>query len=244
MAEPRETLLIYRRSLAAQRRGRYVAGSSAHPDRMAPDLAGLLIRDYTQPGDLILDPFAGIGTTLVEAIDAGRDALGVEHDPGWVALSRANIAAARRRGATGRGRIVRGDATRLLACVPPALRGRITLILTAAPSGRTMPRRRRSRSDTAISHVDVADGLTATLTSCTRLLKPGGLIVLVSRPNQHDDTRVGAHLTVVDRRRAAHAVLRDGCLLPPHGTPPGSPIRYDDITVLTPARAAVAGRHG
>ena len=138
-AAPRlSVILVGQRSLDRQRHGRYVAGSGAHPARMAPDLAAALIHDYTQPGDLVLDPLAGIGTTLVEAIHAGRHALGVEVEPGWVALGRANIALARRQGGTGHGRILRGDATRLPRGVPREVRGQVSLVLTSPPYGKTM----------------------------------------------------------------------------------------------------------
>src|SRR5881394_161623 len=72
-------ILVGQRSLAAQRHGRFVAGSGAHPARMAPDLAAALINDYTQPGDLVFDPLAGSGTTLVEAVHLGRNALGIDY---------------------------------------------------------------------------------------------------------------------------------------------------------------------
>src|SRR5438046_5623011 len=88
-------ILVGQRSLAAQRRGRFVAGSGAHPARMAPDLAATLITDYTEPGELVFDPLAGVGTTLVEALHAGRNGFGIEYEPGWGALARANIALAR-----------------------------------------------------------------------------------------------------------------------------------------------------
>jgi modification methylase len=42
---------------------------------MAPDLAATLIRNYTQSGEVVFDPLAGVGTTLVEAIHAGRTAM-------------------------------------------------------------------------------------------------------------------------------------------------------------------------
>ena len=131
-------ILVGQRSLARQRHGRYVAGSGAHPARMAPDLAATLIRDYTQPGDLVFDPLAGIGTTLVEAIHAGRNTLGMEVEPGWVALARANIDLARRQGGGGHGRVLRGDATRLPRGVPTELRGQVALVLTSPPYGKTM----------------------------------------------------------------------------------------------------------
>jgi len=50
---------VAQRSPAAQRRGRYVAGSAAHPARMLPDLAAHAIRTYTRPGELVADPLAG-----------------------------------------------------------------------------------------------------------------------------------------------------------------------------------------
>ena len=43
----------------------------------------------------------GIGTTLIEAVHLGRDAIGVEYEPRWAALAADGIALARRQGATG-----------------------------------------------------------------------------------------------------------------------------------------------
>ena len=119
MAEPPDTGLLplsvwptAQQPAATQRAGRYLPGSTAHPAKMLPAIAHQAISAYTQPGDLVLDPMCGIGTTLVEAVHAGRNAFGVEYEPGWVALARANIALARRQGGTGHARIARGDATR------------------------------------------------------------------------------------------------------------------------------------
>jgi site-specific DNA-methyltransferase (adenine-specific) len=40
-----------------------------------------IIRDYSRPGDLIVDPCAGGGTTLLAAVMEGRRAIGAEMDP-------------------------------------------------------------------------------------------------------------------------------------------------------------------
>src|SRR5258708_1892444 len=48
------------------------------PARFSPVFASAAIQTFTQPGDLVLDPHVGGGTTLVEAIAAGREAVGVD----------------------------------------------------------------------------------------------------------------------------------------------------------------------
>ncbi len=51
-------------------------------------LADRLIRIYSKKGDYILDPFAGIGTTLVAAQYAERNAFGTELNPKFAALAK------------------------------------------------------------------------------------------------------------------------------------------------------------
>jgi site-specific DNA-methyltransferase (adenine-specific) len=45
------------------------------------DLMRAIVRDYTRPGDLVVDPYAGGGTTLLAAAMEGRRAIGAELDP-------------------------------------------------------------------------------------------------------------------------------------------------------------------
>lgn len=49
-----------------------------YPARFSPIFAREAIRTFTQPGDLVLDPFCGGGTTLVEALSLGRRAAGMD----------------------------------------------------------------------------------------------------------------------------------------------------------------------
>jgi hypothetical protein len=53
-------------------------GFYKYPARFSPAFASAAIRAFTEPGDLVLDPHVGGGTTLVEAIAAGREAVGVD----------------------------------------------------------------------------------------------------------------------------------------------------------------------
>jgi SAM-dependent methyltransferase len=48
--------------------------------RFSEELVGFFVERLTDPGDVVLDPFAGFGTTLVAAESLGRDAFGVEFD--------------------------------------------------------------------------------------------------------------------------------------------------------------------
>ena len=49
-----------------------------YPARFSPKLVRAVIDTFTQPGDLVLDPFVGGGTTLVESLVSGRDAIGAD----------------------------------------------------------------------------------------------------------------------------------------------------------------------
>ena len=69
------------RDARAQRAGRYPPAALAHPGKMLPAIAATAITRYTAPGDLVADPMCGIGTTLIEAVDLGRDGIGVEYQP-------------------------------------------------------------------------------------------------------------------------------------------------------------------
>lgn len=54
-----------------------------------------LVRDYSAPGDVVVDPCMGGGTTLVAAIELGRIAIGCEPDAGRYEIARARCAMAR-----------------------------------------------------------------------------------------------------------------------------------------------------
>ncbi|MEH3103458.1 MAG: DNA methyltransferase [Sphingomonas phyllosphaerae] len=60
-----------------------------YPAKFHPPIARKLIDLVSSPGETVLDPFCGSGTLLVEAVAAGRSAIGTDVDPLAVFVSRA-----------------------------------------------------------------------------------------------------------------------------------------------------------
>lgn len=54
------------------------AHSGHYHGNFVPQIPNQLLRRYTKKGDLILDPFMGSGTTLIEAQRLGRNSIGVD----------------------------------------------------------------------------------------------------------------------------------------------------------------------
>ena len=62
-----------------------------HPAPFPEELPRRLIKIYSYPQDLVLDPFAGSGTTLVAAKRLGRPSIGVEINPNFCDLTVRNL---------------------------------------------------------------------------------------------------------------------------------------------------------
>ncbi|MHA4950609.1 TRM11 family SAM-dependent methyltransferase [Micromonospora sp. SD19] len=225
-----------------QRRGRYMPESVKHPARMLPAIAAHAIAAYTEPGDLVLDPMCGIGTTLVEAVHAGRDAFGIEYEPQWSNIADANIRHAHDQGASGRASIIRGDATRLMSLVPKALTGQVALVVTSPPYGPTVHGLVRPGEHGVVKYDDryndgedkgnlayrdltgLTDGFAQILRGCATLLRPGGTVVVTARPWRKRGELVDlpsaviaaglrAGLAPTERCVALLAAVRDGQLV-------------------------------
>jgi site-specific DNA-methyltransferase (adenine-specific) len=65
-----------------------------HSAAFPKELPGWFIKLFTAEGDLVLDPFAGSGTTCVAAYELGRRFIGIELNDDYYQLALSNIAAA------------------------------------------------------------------------------------------------------------------------------------------------------
>ena len=68
-----------------------INGQKAHPTQKPEALLHRVLLASTNPGDLVLDPFFGTGTTGAVAKHLGRDYIGIDADPGYVDLARSRI---------------------------------------------------------------------------------------------------------------------------------------------------------
>ena len=64
---------------------------AGHPAPYPPALAERLIRMFSFAGDMVLDPFAGTGSTTIAAIAAGRHSIGNEIEPSYLNMARVRI---------------------------------------------------------------------------------------------------------------------------------------------------------
>jgi modification methylase len=71
-------------------------GDKAHPTQKPESLLHRVIVGTTNPGDVVLDPFFGTGTTGAVAKMLGRDYIGIEREASYRAVAETRLAAVRR----------------------------------------------------------------------------------------------------------------------------------------------------
>ena len=80
-------------------------GFGSHDLRYHPGLVRYFLEQFTEEGDVVIDPFAGFGTTLIVGEAMGREAWGVERDERRATCARSRLAHPER--------LLTGDALRL-----------------------------------------------------------------------------------------------------------------------------------
>ena len=189
-----------------QRAGRYAPGSARHPGKMLPELARRIVSEFSRPGDLVVDPMCGIGTTLVEGAALGRRCVGVELEARWAALARLNITTVLGRPSRAGAEVRVGDA-RVLPDVLTDIAGRVDLVAMSPPYAcevGNVVQRERSPGSTGLCDRDglnysttrdnlghargaryVAE-MTKVYEGCFAVLRPGGHLVVVTKNMRRD----------------------------------------------------------
>lgn len=216
-----------------QRAGRYLPDSVRHPGKMLPAIARHAIETYTETGQVVFDPMAGIGTTLIEAVHLGRDAAGTEYEPQWAHLASANLRHAAAHGAPGTGSVWHADARHLPDELLQQYAGRVSLLLTSPPYGpsnhgqvttagrfgHTGPVAKRdhrySRDRRNLAHRTTAEllgGFEQILRAALPLLAPGATVAVTARPWRRGGELIDLPTAVFEAGRAAGLTPVERCV--------------------------------
>jgi adenine-specific DNA-methyltransferase len=68
------------------------SGNRSHPTEKSVDTLRPIVEAFSRRGDVVLDPFAGSGSSLVAAALLGRNYLGIELEPKYCDLARRRLA--------------------------------------------------------------------------------------------------------------------------------------------------------
>lgn len=124
-----------------------------HPALFPQALVERLLACFTTQADqVVLDPFAGAGSTLLAACAAGKRAVGLELNPDYVALARRRLSTAGYPSSTFT--LHQADARRLLDHVTPA---GVDFCVTSPPYWDIL-RQRRTADGKAVRHYGDGDG--------------------------------------------------------------------------------------
>lgn len=79
---------------AGKERVKDADGNTAHAAQKPLEVIRRIIRASSNPGDVVIDPFGGSGTTAVAAVNEGRQFILIEQDAGYCDIARTRIATA------------------------------------------------------------------------------------------------------------------------------------------------------
>jgi DNA modification methylase len=225
-----------------QRAGRYLPSCTAHPGKMLPELARRVVTEYSSQGDLVVDPLAGIGTSVAEAGLLGRRAFGVEFEARWAEVATENLAHMLSAGQRRRAEVRQGDARRLGDLLGSRV-GKVDLVVTSPPyacdagvidkpgwlaGGRLCPSETLNYSEDRanLGHARgeaYAEAMGEIYAACHAVLRPGGRLVVVTKNSRRRGRMLDlAGVTVslaadagfayIGHVIALHAAIRDGDL--------------------------------
>lgn len=68
-----------------------IIGGKLHPTEKPVKVMEILISNSTNPGEVVLDPFIGSGTTAIACINTGRQYIGIEKDEEYYEIAKKRI---------------------------------------------------------------------------------------------------------------------------------------------------------
>ena len=211
-----------------------------HPSPKPPQLMRRIIEFFTKQGDLVLDPFMGVGGTLLGCSLSGRSGVGADLSPDYV---RTYHEVARQEGLESQTAIV-ADARHLLS-LPEVAARTFDMVLTDPPYSDMMRRpqmgEKRKRTGNGsptpfttspndlgnLPYSRFLDELTAIIGAASSVLKPTGYLVLFAKDLQPTPSHHGLlHADIVVRVAALPQIAYRGCKIWYDQTPRLYPFGY------------------
>ena len=189
---------------------------------------------YSRKGDWVLDPFAGVGSTVIGSMELHRNAIGIELNPRFVQIARDWIKKRQNLFSTVHAEMMKGDCRRVLKTLPDS---NFQLLVTSPPYAnfihRSVDDRKRQHKSSIIrldnnSQVKVYSNfpedfgnlpydeflkeIESVFSECIRIMRSGGYQVWVVK--DHRDTKAGIpyipfHSDLVKVAQRAGFVLHD-----------------------------------
>ena len=170
-----------------------------------------LVTIYSKKGNWIIDPFVGVGSTIVGSVEAGRNAVGIELNQRFVEIARTWLKERTDLYTTASGQLIHGDCRTELQKLPSS---KFHLLITSPPYAnfihRSVKDRTKTHKTSIIKHEnnsrvraysdspldfgnlpygDFLSHLKPILRECHRIMRPGGYQVWIVK--DHRDTKAG-----------------------------------------------------
>ncbi len=208
--------------------GRDIRDKNVHPAVFPISLPAHFIKLLTHKGELVLDPFVGIGTTLVAAKDLGRNAVGFDLKEEYIEIAKKRLAQT----------TLESD-TRQLAIVDEARNipayleeNTVSLCITSPPYANMLNRPRLNKSIRGnlrdngqylkvqqysndkrdlgtMDHEEYADALTETYSGILPLMKPRTHCIININDVWWENKRYVTHIYVIEALQKAGFEFRN-----------------------------------
>ncbi|MDG7001170.1 MAG: site-specific DNA-methyltransferase [Nitrososphaerota archaeon] len=208
--------------------GRDVRDKDIHPAVFPISLPKHFILLFTHKGELVLDPFAGIGTTLVAAKDTQRNAIGIDLKAGYANYAQRRLAQSTLYGDT-KQMMISDNSLNLRKYIDDET---VSLSLTSPPYANMLNRPRLNKSIRGdkrenkhylkvqqysankedlgtMNHEDFSSALTAIYTEIYHVMKPRGHVIVNINDVWENDRRYVTHAFVIDALEKAGFEFRN-----------------------------------
>jgi DNA modification methylase len=175
----------FKSPLSYSDRKMWIPETIKHPAKAHLGMIEAIILEYTKEGDTILDPMAGIGSTLILAMIHNRNAIGIEYEEKFYKTIKANIDLNRfpRSLGNGHAEIIHGDA-RFLSTM---FRGRADSVVMSPPYSESLTKKRKG--DTHIDELKHTRQMVGTKDDNIANLPHGDIDAIVTSPPYAEQKR-------------------------------------------------------